>query len=159
MKDFAVLRIFFRGETEAHSIEYKDTMREAETRFHNILAADEGNGQTTYCLCAILDKSVGTSRIEVRDYREEKTSFYPMIRIMEDGEGMHNSVQIYTEHEEAIKRWYGVVAADLENEALIYHAALMMDMNGMTGEYRKAFDRTPAPEPSPEPEPEEGENG
>ena len=161
MKDYAVLRIYYRGATEAHSIEYKDTLREAQTRFHNILASDEGNDNTTYCLCMVFDRRTNRVLSEIHDYREESTAFYPVIRITEDGEGMHNSVQIHTDYNDAVKRWYGIIAADLDDESLTYHAAIMMDSNGMIGDYRRSFENPvePEPEPEPTPEPEEGENG
>ena len=172
MKEYAVLRIYYRGAAEAHSIEYKDTLREAEARFHNILAADEGNSQTTYCLAMIFDKLANLVKSEIHDYREEKTAFYPVIRFFEDSEGMHNSVQLFVDDpanpgqvlEEAIKRWHAVYAADINDNTLLYNAAVMMDNNGMIGEYHKAWNHVkvqpePEPEPSPEPEPEEGENG
>lgn len=164
MKDYAVLRIYFRGATEAHSIEYKDTLREAEARFHNILAADEGNNQTTYCLAMIFDKLANLVKSEIHDYREAKTAFYPVIRLFENSEGMSNSVQIFTDDpanpgqvlEEAIKRWHAVYANDINDNTLLYNIAIMMDNNGMIGEYHKAWNHVkaqPEPEPSPEPEP------
>ena len=165
MKDYAVLRIYFRGATEAHSIEYKDTLREAQTRFHNILAADEGNASTTYCLCMIFDKQANLLKSEIHDYREEKTAFYPVIRLFEDNEGMSNAVQIFTDDpanpgqalEEAIKRWHAVYANDINDNALLYNVAIMMDNNGMIGEYHKAWNHVkvqPEPEPEPTPDPE-----
>ena len=161
MKDFAVLRIKIAN-SESHSIEYKDTMREAETRFHNILAADEGSEATNYCLCMILDKHANVVRSEVHDYRAEPTAFYPVIRIFEKNEEMSNSVQIFEDnpatpgkaHDDAVKRWYAIIAADLADEAVTYNAAIMMDNSGMLGEH-KAFERAVEPEPEPTPEPEE----
>lgn len=167
MKDYAVLRLYIRNGAEAHSIEYKDTLREAETRFHNILASDEGNNATDYCLCMVYDKLTNRVRSEIHDYREEKTAFYVMVRIYEDAEGenpMHNSVQIYAddpEHpgeafDEAENRWYAVYAADINNAEIVYNAAIMMDNNGAMGDYHKAKTKAVAPTPEPEPE-QEGE--
>ena len=156
MKDYAVVRIYYRGANEAHSIEYKDTLREAQTRFHNILAADEGNANTTYCLCMVFDRRTNRVLSEIHDYREENVAFYPVIRITEDGDGMHNSVEIHTDYNDAVKRWYGIIAADLDNESLTYRAAIMMDNNGMIGDYRRAFVE-PEPEPQTEPESEGGD--
>jgi len=156
MKDYAVLRIKIAN-SESHSIEYKDTIREAETRFHNILAADEGSEATNYCLCMIFDKRANIVRSEVRDYRAEPTAFYPVIRIFEKNEEMSNSVQIFDDnpatpgkaHDDAVKRWYAIIAADLADEAVTYNAAIMMDNSGMLGEH-KAFERAVEPEPEPE---------
>lgn len=159
MKDYIVLRIYYRGSTEAHSIEYKDTLREAQTRFHNILAADEGNANTTYCLCMVFDRKTNRLLNEIHDFREENVAFYPVIRITEDQQGMNNSVQIFTNYNDAVKRWYGVIAADLDDESLTYRAAIMMDNNGMMGDFKRAFETPvepePEPEPTPDPEPEE----
>lgn len=162
MKDYAILRIKIT-DSESHSIEYKDTLREAETRFHNILAADEGNAQTTYCLCMVFDKQCNRVLSEIHDYREEKTTFYPLVRIFEKNEEMNNSVQIFTDDpqnpgkafSDAEKRWYAVIAADIADESITYNAAIMMDNNGMIGDYHKAFSsQSVEPEPEPEPEPE-----
>ena len=162
MKDFAVLRINFKGATEAHSIEYKDTLREAETRYHNIITADIGNSEVDYSLAMIFDRGANKLEGEVHDYREEKTAFYPLIRIFED-ETMHNSVQIFADDSQnpgvaykmAEKRWYAVIAADLDDEEVTYNAAIMMDNNGNMGDFHKAFE---APEPAPNAE-EPGESG
>lgn len=156
MKDFAILRIRIT-DSEIHSIEYKDTLREAETRFHNILTADIGNEGTNYCLCIVFDKHANVVRSEVRDYRAEPTAFYPVIRMFEKNEEITHSVQLFEDnpatpgkaHDDAVKRWYGIVAADLADEAVTYNAAIMMDNSGMLGEH-KAFERAVEPEPEPE---------
>ena len=59
--------------------------------------------------------------------------------------------------EEAIKRWHAVYANDINDNALLYNVAIMMDNNGMIGEYHKAWNHVkvqPEPEPEPTPEPE-----
>lgn len=158
MKDYAILRIRIT-DSEIHSIEYKDTIREAETRFHNILTADIGNEATTYCLCMIFDKRANVVRSEVRDYRAEPTAFYPVIRMFEKNAEVTHSVQIFNDNpatpgkafDDALKRWYAIVAADLADEAVTYNAAIMMDNSGMLGEH-KAFERAVEPEPTSEPE-------
>ena len=165
MKDFAVLRINFKGATESHSIEYKDTLREAETRYHNIITADIGNSQVDYSLAMIFNRGANKLEGEIHDYREEKTAFYPLIRIYED-ETMHNSVQIFADDPEnpgvayrmAEKRWYAVIASDLDNEDVTYNAAILMDNNGSMGDFHKAFE-SPAPVPDVEPEEEPEESG
>lgn len=148
MKDYAILRIRIT-DSEIHSIEYKDTLREAEVRFHNILTADEGNEATTYCMCVIFDKYVNIIRSEVRDYRENPTVFYPVIRMFEKNNEMTHSVQIFDDipaapgkaHNDALKRWYAIIAADLADESVTYNAAIMTDNSGALGEH-KAFDKT-----------------
>ena len=163
MKDYAVLRINFKGETESHSIEYKDTLREAETRYHNIITADIGNSQVDYSLAMIFDRNANKLVGEIHDYRAEKSAFYPLIRIYED-DSMHNSVQIFADgrenpgeaYKQAEKRWYAVIAADLDNEQVVYNAAIMMDNNGTIGDFHKAFEK-PAPVPDEEDPEETGE--
>lgn len=152
MKDYAVLRIKIT-DSESHSIEYKDTLREAEVRFHNILAADEGNDQTTYCLCMVFDKYTNVVRSEIRDYRDDPTAFYPVVRMFEKNGSMNNSVEIFDDipaqpgkaHDDAEKRWYGIIAADLADNDVTYNAAIMMGNSGMLGEH-KAFIRAAEPE-------------
>lgn len=164
MKDYAILRILMKGANETHSIEYKDTLREANARWHNILAADDGNAQTTYCQCTIFDRFMNKIKSEIHDYRPEgeQTAFYPMIRITEDAdpeEGanpMHNSVQIYYDdpqnpgqaYVEADKRYWMVWGTDINDSSLVYNAAVLMDNNGMTGDYHRAHEN-PTPESEP----------
>ena len=161
MKDFAILRIRIT-DSEIHSIEYKDTLREAETRYHNIITADIGNDQTNYSLAMIFDRHSNKVMSEVHDYRAEKSAFYPLIRIFEKDEEMNNSVQLFNDDpsnpgkafKDAEKRWYNVISADLSDESVTYNSAILMDNNGSIGDYHKAFEKTAQPEPEPEPTPE-----
>lgn len=52
---FAVIRIFFKGETRSNSIEYFDNIINAEARYHNIIATDLQNAEVTYQATYIID--------------------------------------------------------------------------------------------------------
>ena len=55
MDGFAIVRIFYKGDAETHSIEFKDTLLEAQQRFFNIVASDLANNDITYQACYIID--------------------------------------------------------------------------------------------------------
>ena len=55
MDGFAIIRIFYKGEAETHSVEFKGTLLEAQQRFYNIVAADLANNDITYQACYIID--------------------------------------------------------------------------------------------------------
>lgn len=55
MDKYAVIRIFFKGETETHSVEFKNTLIEAQQRFFNVVAADLANNEITYQAAYIID--------------------------------------------------------------------------------------------------------
>lgn len=57
MDKFTVVRIFFKGDAETHSIEFKDTLLEAQQRFFNVVAADLANAEVTYQAAYIIDAS------------------------------------------------------------------------------------------------------
>ena len=57
MDKFIVVRISFRGESELHSVEYKDTFLDAQRRFYNIVAADLANSEITYQATYIIDSN------------------------------------------------------------------------------------------------------
>ena len=55
MDGFSIVRIFCKGAAETHSIEFRDTLLEAQQRFFNIVAADLANAEITYQACYIID--------------------------------------------------------------------------------------------------------
>lgn len=57
MGKFIVIRIFFKGEAETHSVEFKDTYLSAQQRFYNIIAADLANDEITYQAAYIINAS------------------------------------------------------------------------------------------------------
>lgn len=57
MEKFAIIRIFYKGDTETHSVEFKDSYFEAQQRYYNIIAADLGNAEVTYQATYIINAS------------------------------------------------------------------------------------------------------
>lgn len=56
-KFYSVIRIFFKGETETHSVQQFSDLQSAQTRYFNMLAADLGNEEITYCSAYIIDSN------------------------------------------------------------------------------------------------------
>ena len=52
---YIITRIFYKGETESHSVEIKTDRRQATQRFYNIIAADLADNAVTYQFCSICD--------------------------------------------------------------------------------------------------------
>ena len=73
MDKFTVVRIFFKGDAETHSIEFKDTLLEAQQRFFNVVAADLANAEVTYQAAYIIDASGLMVEGRVFDRRVEPT--------------------------------------------------------------------------------------
>lgn len=57
MDKFAVIRIYYKGDKETHSVEFKDTYLEAQQRFYNIVASDLANPDVTYQAAYIINAS------------------------------------------------------------------------------------------------------
>ena len=55
MDNFAIIRIFYKGDKETHSVEFKDSYFEAEQRYYGIIAADLANPDVTYQAAYIID--------------------------------------------------------------------------------------------------------
>lgn len=55
MDKFIVIRVFFKGEAETHSVEFKDTYFEAQQRYYGIIAADLANPDVTYQAAYIIN--------------------------------------------------------------------------------------------------------
>ena len=55
MEKFAIIRIFYKGDKETHSVEFKDSYIEAQLRYYNIIASDLGNADVTYQAAYIID--------------------------------------------------------------------------------------------------------
>ena len=80
--------------------------------------------------------------------------FYRVDRLFFKGESETHSMQIFTNLEDARKRYFNIIAQDLNDPDITYQQTDIVDANGMMLECR-VFDRTPKPEPEPEPEPNE----
>lgn len=70
MDGFSIVRIFYKGVAETHSIEFRDTLLEAQQRFFNIVAADLANAEITYQACYIIDANGLMLEGRVFDRRE-----------------------------------------------------------------------------------------
>ena len=56
MDGFAIVRIYYKGDAETHSVEFRDTLLEAQQRFYNVVAADLANNEITYQACYVINK-------------------------------------------------------------------------------------------------------
>ena len=68
---FQVIRIFFKGATKSHSVEYHDSYESALQRYFNIIAADLANEQVTYNAAYLVDNDGNMIRRDVFDRRQE----------------------------------------------------------------------------------------
>lgn len=57
MDKYAVIRIYYKGDKETHSVEFKDTYLEAQQRYYNIIASDLANPDITYQAAYIINAS------------------------------------------------------------------------------------------------------
>ena len=72
--------------------------------------------------------------------------FYTVIRqFIKNGNESH-SMEIKTEWNNALQRYFNIIASDLADAAITYHAAYIISSNGQMMEGR-VFDRRPEPEP------------
>lgn len=55
MDKFIVVRIFFKGEAETHSVEFKGTYFEAQQRYYGVIASDLANPDITYQAAYIIN--------------------------------------------------------------------------------------------------------
>lgn len=155
---YYVVRIRWTGETASHSIEQREDYRAALARFHSVIAADVSTEAVTYCAAFLLNDqmqlavspfyySVNTDLIGDPHAPFE----YVVGRVIIDNNGYRNSIE-YRNQEEAYKRYFNIIAADLQDENITYNGAFIVDRVGRIIESR-SFKR-PEPEPTPE-EPEE----
>lgn len=56
-KFYSVVRIFFKGDSETHSVEHKSTLLDAQKRYFSAIAADLANGEITYQAAYIIDSN------------------------------------------------------------------------------------------------------
>lgn len=68
---YLVIRVFFKGETETHSVEIKNSYRDAQVRFYSIIAADLANEEVTYNAAYIIDSNGQFRAGQVFDRRTE----------------------------------------------------------------------------------------
>lgn len=137
---YYIIRIFFRGENESHSIESRDEYRAALTRYYNIIAADLANTQNTYCLAMLLN-SKGEKVIQPFIWYNSTEGTitppfeYAVIRTFLQNGSASNAIE-YKDYDEAYKRYFNVLAADLQNENATFNMALIIDAGGNIFENR-----------------------
>ena len=154
---YYIVRIRWAGETETHSIEQREDFRAALGRFHNVIAADLSAEAVTYCAAFLLDSemklvvspfyySAGTDVIG-----DPHAAFEYVVGRVYITNGTFKSSIEYKGQEDAYKRYYNILAADLQDTTVTYNGAFIINPVGRILESR-AFDRTPEPEPEPAPE-------
>lgn len=74
------------------------------------------------------------------DYKNE--IFYSVLRLFQKGGQMTHSVEHKTDYLEAQKRFYSIIAADLANTEITYHATYIINSTGRIVD-AKVFDRRP----------------
>lgn len=57
MMFYTVIRQFFKGDTETHSMEVKQTLEDARKRFFSIIAADLNDSDITWQAAYIIDSN------------------------------------------------------------------------------------------------------
>lgn len=68
---FQIVRVFFKGDKETHSVEFKSDRNEAIQRYFNIIAADLANAEITYNAAYIIDSNGLMLEGRVFDRRQE----------------------------------------------------------------------------------------
>ena len=135
---YQIVRIFFKGETESHSIEEREDYRDALTRFYSIIATDLGNAQNTYCFATILN-DWGQNIVEPFYYcseepideTEENLPFdYAVLRVRVKNDQRSTSVEYKTNQEEAFKRYFTILATDLDDATVTYNMGAVIDPRG-----------------------------
>ena len=160
---YYIVRIRWTGETETHSIEQREDYRGALARFHNVIAADLSAETVTYCAAILLNEEM---RLVVSPFYyspntdiigDPHAPFTHMVGRVYITDGVFRSSIEYNNQEDAYKRYFNILASDLQNDAISYNGAFIIDHVGRILESR-SFKR-PEPEPEPEePTPEEETN-
>lgn len=133
---YFVIRIFFKDTVEAHSVEQKNTLREALVRSYSIAATDINNVDITYSYTAIMDENgniLGEPIIFTTVYDEEGQPVAPfnyiVIRIRIKNNALNNSIE-YKTYDEAYKRYFNIIAAGLQDNEVSYHVTALINSAG-----------------------------
>lgn len=167
MKRFIVVRSRFIGSEEIHSTEYFDDEHSALQRFSNIWAADLNNKDVTWNGVFLFDVRdlQYVRKYEINDLRVNKDTFFLLLRFFEKNGSMTHSIQYFfpdyedptVEYMNAVKRWFNVIAADLNDDKVTANGAVLFGSSQGVREARY-FEREVEPEEPEEPaEPEEPE--
>ena len=69
---YSVIRIFFKGDAETHSVQMFDTLQDAQKRYFNIIASDLADESVTYQSAYIIDSNGLMMEGRVFDRRAEE---------------------------------------------------------------------------------------
>lgn len=69
---YSVIRIFFKGDVETHSVQQFDTIQDAQKRYFNIIATDLADESVTYQSAYIIDSNGLMMEGRVFDRRAEE---------------------------------------------------------------------------------------
>ena len=139
MKQFIVVRSRFIKESEIHSTEYFEDEHSAIQRFSNIWASDVNNKDVTWNGVFLFDTRDlrYVKKYEINDLRndENKNTFFMLLRFFEKKNQMAHSIQYFfpnyadpsIEYMNAVKRWFNVIAADLNDEEITANGAVIFD--------------------------------
>jgi len=67
--------------------------------------------------------------------------FYTIVRQFYKGEAETHSMEVKTDYDEALQRYFNIIAADLANTDITWNACYIINSNGLMVEGR-VFDRT-----------------
>lgn len=67
---YSVIRIFYKGDAETHSVQMFDVLKDAQKRYFNIIASDLADDSITYQACYIIDSNGLMMEGRVFDRRE-----------------------------------------------------------------------------------------
>ena len=160
MKQFIVVRSRFIKESEIHSTEYFEDEHSAIQRFSNIWAADVNNNKVTWSGVFLFDTNnlQYVKKFEINDLREDKNTFFMLLRFFEKDAEMTHSLQYFypdyidpsVEYMNAVKRWFNVIAADLNDDEITANGAILFD--SLAGVREQRFFKRAKPQPKPQPE-------
>ena len=68
-------------------------------------------------------------------------TFYTVVRQYYKNSTETHSMQVYTDYDSALQRYFNVIATDLADSDITYNAAYLIDSTGLMKEGR-VFDRT-----------------
>ena len=140
---FFIVRINYKGQVESHSIETRETVRDALIRFHNIIAADLSNSQVTYSAAYIFNDK-GRNLVQPFVFLDENETEFPfeysVLRTFNKNNSWSNSVEYKENLSESQKRFYNIIAADLQDSQVGFNFAAIITAEGAVEEV-KAFSK------------------
>lgn len=141
---YHIIRINYKDDVETHSIEQRETYREAVQRFHNIIAADLGNQSVTYCMTLVLDGGFNFAQPAFvytqhdQDGDPVNPFDYIVIREFVKSDQLSTSVE-YKTYEDAFKRYFNILAADLQDDNITYNCSAIISSDGTIIESKQFF--------------------